>query len=140
MLRALGEYAVGGVPTTIPFHRWVLDTPEFRDGHHFTRFVEQALEETALPSFPHPEAEPALRAGTGSSPASEALPARLLDELAGRRIPVRVFDDSARPPPPAPEHHARGAGGEHAGDTIVAPMQRTILQVLVELGQEVEAG
>jgi len=32
------------------------------------------------------------------------------------------------------------AGGEHAGDTIAAPMQGTILQVLVEQGQEVEAG
>src|SRR5204863_9967195 len=30
MLRALGEFVVDGVPTTIPVHRWVLGTKQFR--------------------------------------------------------------------------------------------------------------
>jgi len=30
MLRALDEFVVEGIPTTMPFHRWVLDTEEFR--------------------------------------------------------------------------------------------------------------
>src|SRR5439155_27389373 len=61
-------------------------------------------------------------------------------EVRGRRIPVRVLDPAARTAPPPPELHGRAPGGEHAGDTIAAPMQGTILQVLVEEGQEVQAG
>jgi acetyl-CoA/propionyl-CoA carboxylase biotin carboxyl carrier protein len=136
MLRALGEYGIAGVPTTIPFHRWVLETEEFRAGTHFTRFVEQALAETELPRFDGPE----LDAGVAAAAAADARPAALLVEIDGRRVPVRLFDPAARTAPPPPEHHGRALGGEHGGDTIAAPMQGTILQVLVEQGQEVEAG
>src|SRR5438874_5382125 len=134
MLRALAEYGIAGVPTTIPFHRWVLDTPEFREGRHFTRFVEQALERTELPRFEGP----ALEAPTTG--AKQARASEIVVEVQGRRIPVRLFDPSARTAPSPPERHGRGVGGGSAGDTITAPMQGTILQVLVEEGQEVTAG
>jgi acetyl-CoA/propionyl-CoA carboxylase biotin carboxyl carrier protein len=58
----------------------------------------------------------------------------------GRRIPVRVHDESKRAAPRPP---STGAGSVHhhgGGDAIVAPMQGTILQVLVEEGAGVEAG
>ena len=42
--RALDEYEVGGVRTTIPFCRFVLDHPAFRDGEYSTLFVEQHYE------------------------------------------------------------------------------------------------
>jgi len=41
MQRALGEMAVDGVRTTIPFHRQLLDDPVFREGRMTTRYVEQ---------------------------------------------------------------------------------------------------
>src|SRR5262249_28382126 len=44
-LRALDELRVEGIPTTAPFHRWALETPEFREGRHTTTFVEAALAE-----------------------------------------------------------------------------------------------
>jgi acetyl-CoA/propionyl-CoA carboxylase biotin carboxyl carrier protein len=135
MLRALAEYAVAGVPTTVPFHRWVLDTPEFRDGTHFTKFVEQALAETELPRFDQPSVD-----SRGNEPATERRASEIVVEVAGRRVPVRLFDPAARTAPPPPETHGRTLGGDHAGDTITAPMQGTILQVLVEVGQEIEAG
>ncbi|HZA60117.1 MAG TPA: biotin/lipoyl-containing protein, partial [Actinomycetota bacterium] len=59
-------------------------------------------------------------------------------EVGGRRIPVRVWGDAlpARPaPPPAAQHHHG-----HAHGSIAAPMQGTILNVLVEEGQEIETG
>ena len=133
MLRALGEYGVAGVPTTIPFHRWVLQTPEFLEGRHFTKFVEQAMAETELPPFDQPEVEAA------ASEASGARPSSVVVEIDGRRIPVRVFDESARTAPEPPQARARSLGGG-GGDTIQAPMQGTILQVLVEPGQSIEAG
>src|SRR5437899_6412367 len=55
MLRALAEYGVAGVPTTVPFHRWVLETPEFEAGTHFTRFVAQAPAERGPPRVDQPE-------------------------------------------------------------------------------------
>ena len=39
--RALGEYAILGPKTTIPFHLQLLDNPDFRAGDIYTRFLEQ---------------------------------------------------------------------------------------------------
>lgn len=39
--RALSETAISGVPTTIPFHLWALQDPEFLAGRQTTRFVER---------------------------------------------------------------------------------------------------
>jgi acetyl-CoA carboxylase biotin carboxylase subunit len=43
MLRALDEFVIEGVPTTIPFHRKVLADPEFVAGRFDTGFVERFL-------------------------------------------------------------------------------------------------
>ena len=39
MQRALAEFRIEGVPTTIPFHQAVLDHPVFRDGRATTTFL-----------------------------------------------------------------------------------------------------
>ena len=39
--RALDETAVGGVPTTLGFHRWLVDQPPFVDGRYDTTFVPE---------------------------------------------------------------------------------------------------
>lgn len=41
MSRALEEYIIEGVKTTIPFHQWVMNHPVFRSGDFGTGFVEQ---------------------------------------------------------------------------------------------------
>ncbi|MFN5195115.1 MAG: acetyl-CoA carboxylase biotin carboxylase subunit, partial [Cyanobacteriota bacterium] len=41
--RALSEYAITGVPTTIDFHLALLDRPEFQRGDVHTKFVEQEM-------------------------------------------------------------------------------------------------
>lgn len=40
MLRALAEFVVEGVATTIPMHLAILNTPEFRSGNFNTKFIE----------------------------------------------------------------------------------------------------
>ncbi|HET8680031.1 MAG TPA: biotin carboxylase N-terminal domain-containing protein, partial [bacterium] len=40
MRRALGEYLISGVDTTIPFHLWALEQPEFVDGRYDVRFAD----------------------------------------------------------------------------------------------------
>ncbi len=40
MKRALDEFVIEGVKTTIPFHRQLMDTPEFIEGNYTTKFME----------------------------------------------------------------------------------------------------
>jgi acetyl-CoA carboxylase biotin carboxylase subunit len=44
MKRALSEFVVEGIKTTIPFHLEMLNTPEFAAGEIHTRWVEQYME------------------------------------------------------------------------------------------------
>jgi len=43
MSRALGEYMVTGIKTTIAFQQAILQDPNFRRGAYSTNFVEQLL-------------------------------------------------------------------------------------------------
>jgi acetyl-CoA/propionyl-CoA/long-chain acyl-CoA carboxylase, biotin carboxylase, biotin carboxyl carrier protein len=131
MLRALSEFRIEGVPTTIPLHEWVLATKEFRAGTHTTTWLERALAETEFPSQVdmHPSSG-------GPDPAR---PADILVEVDGRRVPVRIFDERREIAPRAPSSHG-AHHGKHVHGEITAPMQGTILKVLVEKGQEIRAG
>src|SRR5207247_4118113 len=69
----------------------------------------------------------------------QAVPAELIVELDGRRVPVRIFDHRRDTAPKTPSRHEAHHGpGVHS--VIAAPMQGTILRVLVEEEQEIEAG
>ncbi len=131
MLRALSEFHVEGVPTTIPALGWILASKEFRAGSHTTTWLERALAEADLPA--QVDLQPP---GAGQQPAR---PADILVEVDGRRVPVRVYDERRDLAPRAPTahdtHHAAHVHGE-----IQAPMQGTILRVMVEKGQRIEAG
>ncbi len=61
MQRALREYYVGGIKTTIPFFQEVLDDPEFRRGEIDTGFIARYFERRAV-QYPN-------REGAGSSEA-----------------------------------------------------------------------
>ena len=129
MLRALAEFHVEGVPTTIPLHRWALESPEFRAGEHTTTWLERALAEVDLPS----------QIELNPPPAAKPRPADILVEVDGRRVPVRIFDERRERAPDRPALHDP-THGEHVHGVITAPMQGTILKVLVEKGQEIQAG
>ncbi len=43
MARALGEYEVRGIKTSIPFFRWLLESDEFRAGRFDTTFLDREL-------------------------------------------------------------------------------------------------
>ncbi|MCS6814094.1 MAG: acetyl-CoA carboxylase biotin carboxylase subunit [Cyanobacteria bacterium] len=47
MQRALREFAITGLPTTISFHQRILESPEFWDGNVYTNFVEQFMRSTS---------------------------------------------------------------------------------------------
>lgn len=41
MARALSEFQIEGIQTTIPFHQALIEFPDFREGNYTTRFIEQ---------------------------------------------------------------------------------------------------
>jgi acetyl-CoA carboxylase, biotin carboxylase subunit len=43
MKRALGEFTIEGIKTTIPLHRRILEDPDFQKGHVSTTFLERFL-------------------------------------------------------------------------------------------------
>ena len=132
MLRALGEFRVEGVPTTIPLHRWILGARAFRKSTHTTTWLEKALRDAELELPAHGVKPP-------PAEAKPPVPAELLVEVDGRRVPVRIFDqrrDTApRPPSRLAAHHDQAV---HS--VVTAQMQGTVLRVLVEVGQEIQAG
>jgi acetyl-CoA/propionyl-CoA carboxylase biotin carboxyl carrier protein len=130
MLRALGEFEIDGVPTTIPVHRWVLGSAEFRRGEHTTTWLERALVDVDLGRSELQPAAPLPREGRAAD---------ILVEVDGRRVPVRIFDERRDVAPKSPEAHERHEGGHIHGE-IRAPMQGTIVKVLVEKGQQIRAG
>jgi len=142
--RALTELEVEGIHTTIPAHLALIDHPDFVAGAHSTKWVEEELDLTALM---------AARAGVGA-PVAEATegeaPADLVErtvpvEVNGKRFsvklwlpdaPVAAASGAAKKARPKPAATAGGAGS----GTITAPMQGTIVKVLVAEGDEVEVG
>jgi acetyl-CoA carboxylase, biotin carboxylase subunit len=43
MRRALGEYVVAGIKTTLPFFSWLLSQPDFVDGRFHTTYLDEVL-------------------------------------------------------------------------------------------------
>ena len=55
MRRALGEYVVTGIKTTVPFFRWLLDQPEFVSGRFHTTYLDQVMAERVGRPFTPPD-------------------------------------------------------------------------------------
>ena len=142
MLRALGELEVEGIRTTTPAHQVLIAHPDFASGNHSTKWVEEELDEALFAtatSAPVPAAV---------DEAAPDLVERLVPvEVDGKRFSVRLWVPEVAPgasPAPgaarrAPRPKFSAASG--AGDgTIAAPMQGTIVKLLVSEGDDVEAG
>jgi acetyl-CoA/propionyl-CoA carboxylase biotin carboxyl carrier protein len=133
MLRALSEYEIEGIKTTIPFHRLMLADERFVSGNYHTGTVEREMDLSVLSEAPEPKAKP-------GEPATSL---RSFDvELDGKRFSVKVREElestvlPSKPKPPEKTAGVRAGGVEE----LVAPMQGTIVKVLVKPGQEIKAG
>jgi acetyl-CoA/propionyl-CoA/long-chain acyl-CoA carboxylase, biotin carboxylase, biotin carboxyl carrier protein len=142
MLRALDEFEIGGLTTLIPFHKALLRSEQWRRGETCRDLVEDpkwlkslAPEEPPAPATDEEEEEKVERDYTV--------------EVSGRRFDVKVIG----PPPagavsvnsagarPAPRRERAAAASQDGGsESLVSPIQGTVLRVKVEKGQEVEAG
>jgi acetyl-CoA/propionyl-CoA carboxylase biotin carboxyl carrier protein len=127
MRRALDEFRVEGLATTIPFHRLVASADWFERAEFSTSTVENSMDLSGLESG---------AAGGGESQARD-----VTVELSGKRFQVRLWERSGahRHKPHLPQPGARG-GHAGIGEIITAPMQGTILRVLAEEGATVAVG
>jgi acetyl-CoA carboxylase biotin carboxylase subunit len=53
MRRALYEYYIPGIKTTVPFHAAIMRSAEFRDGNYDTGFIERVMSSGKLELSPH---------------------------------------------------------------------------------------
>jgi acetyl-CoA/propionyl-CoA carboxylase biotin carboxyl carrier protein len=150
MLRALGEFEIEGVRSTIPAQIVLLAEPAFVEAKHSTKWLEEEVDPALLTA-----------AATGAAPAASAddagtepLVARTVPvEVDGRRFEVKVWLPESPEPPaggaaaPAAARGGRAgrprssAGASAAGTgEVAAPMQGTIVKTLVSVGDAVEIG
>jgi acetyl-CoA/propionyl-CoA carboxylase biotin carboxyl carrier protein len=138
MLRALDEFVIEGVPTTIPFHRLAMQDPAFIAGDVSTVLVEQAMDLSSLAPAGPPD-----RARTVKAP-----PRRMVVELEGKRFdvaiipeePVKVPERQRTPRSPKALERARAESGGPGKEIVKTPMQGTIVKVLVADGDTVAPG
>jgi acetyl-CoA/propionyl-CoA carboxylase biotin carboxyl carrier protein len=144
MVRALGEFEIGPIKTTIPAHLALLQTDDFRNVNHSTKWVEDEIDPASFSA-----AGGAALAVPAPADADELVERTVPVEVDGRRYSVKVWLPDAPAAAPAKKSgRARpsfsgsggGAGGGAGSGTVSAPMQGTIVKVLVEPGATVEAG
>ena len=147
MKRAINEFVIDGIDTTLPAQLMILDEPDFVAGEHSTNWIDSGtLDLTGVtgrltgsaPEDDGEDAEPKVR--------------RDVDvEVNGKRFSVAMWvPESAMVAGPAASggatakprsRRAAGAGGGAAGTgSIAAPMQGTIVKVDVAVGDEVTVG
>src|SRR4029077_16687920 len=126
MLRALDEFEIEGVRTTIPAHKVLLDHPDFRAVRHSTKWVEEEVDASL---FGTPAAAVSAPAPTDGA-ADEALVERTVPvEVDGRRFSVRVWLPEVEAATAAARLSARthlrltSGGARGGGGTVTAPMQ-----------------
>jgi acetyl-CoA/propionyl-CoA carboxylase biotin carboxyl carrier protein len=144
MLRALRELDVEGVRTTTPAHLTLLAHDDFAAGDHSTKWVEDELDGDLLASAAAPTPTPADESETGAPLSERTVPV----EVDGKRFSVRVWlpETPAASAVAGAEGSRRASrpkaasGGAAGGGTVSAPMQGTIVKVLVNAGEAVEPG
>jgi acetyl-CoA/propionyl-CoA carboxylase biotin carboxyl carrier protein len=142
MLRALDEFEIGGITTLIPFHKALLRSEQWARGETCRDLLQnpkwlKSLEPDAAPAAEEPVA-------------SESVERDYTVEVNSRRFSVKVIgppgspagasSNSALRPPPRRERASTAAGSDGASESLVSPLQGTVLKVNVEKGQEVDAG
>ena len=128
-IRALEEFEIRGLATTIPADIAILMHSDFKSVNHSTKWVEETLDLTGVRGDP-------LETGDSSS-SGEVREAEI--EVNGKRFEVSlsVPSSSSKVRRSASAVGASAAGGD---GNISVPMQGTIVKIQVAEGDKVEAG
>ena len=136
MLRALGEFEIGGITSLLGFHQALLGHPCFIAGETCQGLVESELLAEQASRFSQPT--------TGQSAASNgALTERVaVAEVDGRRVEVKLLVAEPGYRELARRRRQRAASGAFGGGSsvVASPMQGTVLDVKVVVGDQVASG
>jgi acetyl-CoA/propionyl-CoA carboxylase biotin carboxyl carrier protein len=156
MVRALGEYEIGGLKTLLPFHAAILQTDQWRNAETCRDLIENRDWLKTL-AFPKPE-QPVSAEGDGRP---EKVEHAYTVEVSGKRFEVKVIGEpvaagvvvaapgagagaaaaaGGRRPARRERAGGGGGGGGGGGDALISPLQGTVLKVAVEKGASVEEG
>ncbi len=139
--RALAEFEIDGIATALTFHRVVVDDPAFAPagGAPFTvhtRWIETEFDNT-IPAY----------SGPTDGVAEEQARETVVVEVGGKRVEVSLPAglgaapaSSAGASPKKRKAGGKKAGAAASGDSLVAPMQGTIVKIEVQEGQQVAEG
>ncbi len=128
-VRALDEFEIAGLHTTIPADRAILTHSDFANLEHSTKWVEEELDLSALPN----EDSAGLEDEAGLTERSAVI------EVEGKQFNVSMWvPDSSK----GTRRRATAASGSSGGGDgkISVPMQGTIVKVAVQVGDEVAPG
>jgi acetyl-CoA/propionyl-CoA carboxylase biotin carboxyl carrier protein len=141
MLRAMDEFRIAGIATTIPAAQAILSHPDFVEAKHSTNWVETVLDLSEVGIAP---------VSTDSSDDEPAKVKRDVDvEVNGRRYAVSMWvpdvpmatGGGAVAAAPRPRRSSSGGSGGAAGaGKITSPMQGTVFKLPVHVGDEVAEG
>ncbi len=143
-IRALDELVVEGVATTIPADLAILKHPDFAAVTHSTKWVEEVLDLTGIGG----KAESSAPETDADADAEPMVKRSTTVEVNGKRFDVNMWVPetpmvaASGAPAKKKKKHSSGSGGGAAiaSGSVEAPMQGTIVKVLVEVGQTVEVG
>ena len=142
MLRALGEFEIGGLKTLIPFHQALLATEQWRNGETCRDLIEDKAWLKELAFAPTDQ-------GAAEEDEDEKVEREYAVEVSGRKFEVKVIGAAFGPngagantgaAKKAPRRERQSGGGGGAPGELVSPIQGTVLRVAVEKGAEVEEG
>lgn len=125
--RALREFDIGGLATALPFHRAIVDDPNFiTDFKVYTSYIENEFK-NEIPPF-------SFKQGTADSKAASQ---KMIAEVDGHRFEVLMHT----PEPIQKRHRVKSnAITALAGDSLESPMQGTVVKIVKANGDRVEPG
>ncbi len=125
--RALKEFDIGGLATALPFHKAIVEDPNFtQDFKVYTSYIENEFDNQIEPfSFKQGVAD------------SKAASQKIIAEVDGHRFEVILHT----PEPLQKRHRVKSSGvGKTAGDSLESPMQGTVVKINKSNGDRVEPG
>jgi len=147
--RALAEFEIAGMPTVLPFHRAVVTDPAFAGEplQVHTRWIETEF----AADLPPQESATAGADGVDAVGGAGGVGGdrqKITVEVGGKRLEVVVPAELSGPRRGTAPSAERGRGGNRSrraapastGDTLVSPMQGTIIKIAASEGQQVSAG